>query len=152
MSTAERAARRVRTAARGSAAASLLSWIFLGSNGIFLGGAGGLLGLLAPCLCGGRRPYNKVLSVVFVACVVSGVGLHCAAGVLGATALQFYATKPGSAWGPSLFGDAVHGAWWWVALSAALTLVNLAAAVAGVLLVRQRLRPNPPPQELDAIL
>ena len=121
----------LRTTANLLAAISCLSWIFLGSNGIMLGGVGGLLGLL-----GQRCLEHGVLASVVVG---GAAALHFTAFVLGITAIQFYLTRPGKDWGPSIFGKtATHGAWWWIGLSILFCICNLMASVLDVWLVYRR--------------
>ena len=108
------------------------SWIFLGSNGIMLGGAGGMLGLLGLCC---RQRCHVGIAACVMGCAAA---LHFAAFALGVTAIQFYLTKPGKDWGPSIFGDGVHGAWWWVGLSFLLCLGNLVAGVLDAWLIGRK--------------
>ena len=108
------------------------SWIFLGSNGIMLGGVGGLMCFIGLCCINFDR---KRLASFWLVCAAA---MHFAAFVLGITAIVFYLNHPsGSEWGFSLLGDTVQGSWWWIALSVVLSLVNLAAAVLDMLMVRR---------------
>jgi formate-dependent nitrite reductase membrane component NrfD len=88
-----------------------------------LGGAGGMLAV--PVLCLGQRCHLLVTSVLMTLALL----LHFSAFVLGITAIQFYLTKPGKIWGPSIFGNRVHGAWWWIALTIMFSLINLLASI-----------------------
>ena len=58
---------------------------------------------------------------------------------MGLTAIQFYLTTPGKNWGPSIFGDRVHGAWWWIALTIIFSLVNLLASIMYLVALRRNL-------------
>jgi len=131
-------------AATCTAAVAIGSWIFLGSNAIFLGGVGAFAGLLGLCCLSHYWATSFAIS--------SAAALHISAFLLGITAIHFYLTKPGKDWGPSLFGDRVHGAWWWIALSVALSLVNLAAGVLDLLIVRRTCTTTEQPSPLTAPL
>jgi len=116
-----------------AAALSCGSFIFLGSNGLMLGGAGGMLALLVLCF---DQRCNLLSKSFFLSCALA---LHFAAFVLGLTAIQFYLTMPGNDWGPSIFGDRVHGAWWWIALTIIFSFVNLLASIMYLVALRRNL-------------
>jgi hypothetical protein len=127
---------RHHTAATALASLCCASWIFLGSNGIMLGGVGGLLGLLGLCCRQRCRGCHAALASVVVG---GAAALHFTGFVLGITAIQFYLARPGKDWGPSIFGKtATHGAWWWIGLSILFCICNLLAAVIDGWLVYRR--------------
>ena len=115
-----------------TSAGAIVSFIFLGSNPIFLGGVGGFVGLIGLCTFHCKR---RKLATLWFACAAS---LHLIAAILGVTAIDYYLNHPGSEWGPSIFGDVVHGTWWWIVLSVLLSLINLMAGVVDMLMVRHK--------------
>jgi hypothetical protein len=129
------------------------SWIFLGSNGIVLGGIGGFLGLLLLCCCLKleereeekeeekeltREEEKKVGCLPLTLLAVASM-LHLSALALGIIAIDFYITYPVKDWGFSIFHMPPKSKTrtLWILLSVVFSLVNLASGIIDVLMVRR---------------
>lgn len=122
-----------------TAVAACGSWIFLGSNGIVLGGIGGLASLLVFCCCLQKNDETQTQKVVLgrwtVLALLVAVLLHLSALALGVIAIDFYITYPEKDWGWSLFGKGARSSW--VVLSVIFSLVNIAAGIINIMMIRR---------------